>query len=81
MTHFRWLLLSSVQPPRLLLPISISKFYLHVQKANCISQLYLTCFFGITRFSETVHNEIIPILPFWALLLSAYILFSAWDWG
>ncbi|KAF8427928.1 dolichol-phosphate mannosyltransferase subunit 3 [Tirmania nivea] len=42
-----------------------------------LSSLYLACFLGIIPFSETVQNEIIPILPFWALVtFGAYLLFS-----
>ncbi|KAI9804851.1 MAG: hypothetical protein M1825_001220 [Sarcosagium campestre] len=44
-------------------------------------QLYLTCFLGLIPFPAKVQEDIIPILPLWALVsFGAYLLFKL-GWG
>ncbi|GAB7353375.1 hypothetical protein MBLNU459_g3855t1 [Dothideomycetes sp. NU459] len=44
-------------------------------------QLYLACFLGLIPFGATIQDEIIPVLPFWALVsFGAYLLFKL-GWG
>ncbi|KAI5846489.1 dolichyl-phosphate mannosyltransferase polypeptide 3 [Morchella snyderi] len=45
------------------------------------SSLYLAAFLGLIPFPAKVQEEIIPVLPFWALVsFGAYLLFSL-GWG
>ncbi|MCJ1243314.1 hypothetical protein MMC30_000511 [Trapelia coarctata] len=42
-----------------------------------VSSLYLACFLRLIPFSTKVQDEIIPILPFWALVsFGSYLLFK-----
>ncbi|KAI5794287.1 dolichol-phosphate mannosyltransferase subunit 3 [Peziza echinospora] len=48
-----------------------------ISAALLISSVYLACFLGLIPFPATIQEEIIPILPFWALVsFGAYLLFS-----
>ncbi|KAI9845047.1 MAG: hypothetical protein M1838_001927 [Thelocarpon superellum] len=41
-----------------------------------LSSLYLACYLQLIPFSAKVQDEIIPVLPFWALVsFGAYLLF------
>ncbi|KAF1814722.1 dolichol-phosphate mannosyltransferase subunit 3 [Eremomyces bilateralis CBS 781.70] len=45
--------------------------------ALLISSLYLACYLGLIPFPANIQNEIIPVLPFWALVsFGAYLLFK-----
>jgi len=49
--------------------------------ALLLSSLYLAAYLGLIPFPPKVQEEIIPILPFWALVsFGAYLLFSL-GWG
>ncbi|MCJ1401475.1 hypothetical protein MMC11_004689 [Xylographa trunciseda] len=42
-----------------------------------VSSLYLACFLQLIPFGAKVQDEIIPILPFWALVsFGSYLLFK-----
>ncbi|EON64870.1 hypothetical protein W97_04104 [Coniosporium apollinis CBS 100218] len=42
-----------------------------------ISSLYLACFLGLIPFPAKIQEEVIPVLPFWALVsFGAYLLFK-----
>ncbi|KAF1987357.1 dolichol phosphate mannosyltransferas-like protein subunit 3 [Aulographum hederae CBS 113979] len=45
--------------------------------ALLISSLYLACFLGLIPFSSKIQDEVIPVLPFWAIVsFGAYLLFK-----
>jgi len=45
--------------------------------ALLLSSLYLACFLGIVPFSPKIQDEIVPVIPFWALVtFGAYLLFK-----
>ncbi|KAJ5108794.1 dolichol-phosphate mannosyltransferase subunit 3 [Penicillium angulare] len=40
-----------------------------------VSSLYLSLYLGLVPLNETVQNEVIPVLPFWAIIcFGAYLL-------
>jgi len=42
-----------------------------------ISSLYLACFLGLFPFPSVIQDEIIPVLPVWAIVsFGAYLLFK-----
>jgi len=46
-----------------------------------ISSLYLVCYLGLIPFSPKVQDEVIPVIPFWAVVsFGAYLLFKL-GWG
>jgi len=46
-----------------------------------LSSLYLAAFLGLIPFPAKIQDEIIPVLPYWALVsFGAYLLFSL-GWG
>lgn len=45
--------------------------------ALLLSSLYLACFLGIVPLSPKIQDEIVPVIPFWALVtFGAYLLFK-----
>ncbi|KAF2661149.1 dolichol phosphate mannosyltransferas-like protein subunit 3 [Lophiostoma macrostomum CBS 122681] len=49
--------------------------------ALLLSSLYLAAFLEIVPFPEKVQNEIVPVIPFWALVsFGSYLLFKL-GWG
>ncbi|KAI9833158.1 MAG: hypothetical protein M1819_003780 [Sarea resinae] len=45
------------------------------------SSLYLVCFLGLIPFPAKIQDEIIPVLPLWALVsFGSYLLFKL-GWG
>ncbi|PVH98697.1 dolichol phosphate mannosyltransferas-like protein subunit 3 [Periconia macrospinosa] len=52
-----------------------------VSIALLLSSLYLAVFFQIVALPEKIQTEIVPVLPFWALVsFGAYLLFKL-GWG
>ncbi|KAF9740014.1 hypothetical protein PMIN06_003435 [Paraphaeosphaeria minitans] len=49
--------------------------------ALLFTSLYLAVFLEIVSFPEKIQNEVVPVLPFWALVsFGAYLLFKL-GWG
>ncbi|CAI6340017.1 unnamed protein product [Periconia digitata] len=49
--------------------------------ALLLSSLYIAVFMQIVSLPEKIHTEIVPVLPFWALVsFGAYLLFKL-GWG
>ncbi|KAF1959790.1 dolichol phosphate mannosyltransferas-like protein subunit 3 [Byssothecium circinans] len=49
--------------------------------AMLLTSLYLAVFTGIVALPEKIQKEIVPVLPFWALVsFGAYLLFKL-GWG
>ncbi|KAF2473376.1 dolichol phosphate mannosyltransferas-like protein subunit 3 [Lindgomyces ingoldianus] len=49
--------------------------------AMLLTSLYLACFMEVVSFPQKIQKEIIPVLPFWALVsFGAYLLFKL-GWG
>ncbi|KAI8936917.1 hypothetical protein NX059_006149 [Plenodomus lindquistii] len=49
--------------------------------AMLLTSLYLAVFMEIVSFPEKIQKEIVPVLPFWALVsFGAYLLFKL-GWG
>ncbi|KAK5004589.1 dolichyl-phosphate mannosyltransferase polypeptide 3 [Cryomyces antarcticus] len=46
-----------------------------------VSSLYLACYLALIPFSAKIQEEIIPVIPFWAIVsFGAYLLFKL-GWG
>ncbi|ORY02739.1 dolichol phosphate mannosyltransferas-like protein subunit 3 [Clohesyomyces aquaticus] len=45
--------------------------------AMLLSSVYLACFMEVVSFPEKIQKEVIPVLPFWALVsFGSYLLFK-----
>jgi len=46
-----------------------------------LASLYLSCYIGLVPLSDAVRDEVIPVLPLWAIVsFGAYLLFKL-GWG
>ncbi|KAI9700991.1 MAG: hypothetical protein M1820_006636 [Bogoriella megaspora] len=46
-----------------------------------VASVYLVCFLGLIPFPSKIQDELIPVLPFWAIVsFGAYLLFKL-GWG
>lgn len=46
-----------------------------------VSSLYLACYMGVLPFNAKFQDEVVPVLPFWAVVsFGAYLLFKL-GWG
>ncbi|KAA8896873.1 dolichol-phosphate mannosyltransferase subunit 3 [Sphaerosporella brunnea] len=53
----------------------------HISLLFILSSVYLATFLGLIPLPKKVQSEIIPVLPFWAIVsFGAYLLFSL-GWG
>jgi len=49
--------------------------------ALLLTSLYLACFLGVVSFPPKIQDEVIPVIPFWALVsFGSYLLFKL-GWG
>jgi len=46
-----------------------------------LSSLYITAFLGLIPFPAVVQEQIIPVLPFWALVSFGAYLLASLGWG
>ncbi|KAI9789306.1 MAG: hypothetical protein M1833_002430 [Piccolia ochrophora] len=46
-----------------------------------ISSLYLACYLQLIPFPAKIQDEVIPVLPFWALVSFGAYLLAALGWG
>ncbi|KZF22796.1 Dolichyl-phosphate-mannosyl transferase [Xylona heveae TC161] len=49
--------------------------------ALLISSLYLVCYLGLVPLPAKVQEELIPVLPFWALVSFGALLLFKLGWG
>ncbi|KAF2457745.1 dolichol-phosphate mannosyltransferase subunit 3 [Lineolata rhizophorae] len=52
-----------------------------ISVALLITSIYLACFLGLIPFSAKVQDEIIPVLPLWALVSFGAYLLARLGWG
>ncbi|KAF2761095.1 dolichol-phosphate mannosyltransferase subunit 3 [Pseudovirgaria hyperparasitica] len=46
-----------------------------------LSSLYLACFFGLVPFPQQIQDDVIPYVPFWALVSFGAYLLGKLGWG